>query len=273
MIHLLQPKKALVIGPTYSEYEREIFLSGGSAHYYPLKEELDFQVEIEGLKKCLTEDIDMLVICNPNNPTSSVIPQKELRMILDHCKEKNIFVMIDETYVEFAESMEKITAIPLTECYNNLLILRGISKFFSAPGLRLGYGICGNKDLMRRINDLKNPWTINILATFGAQAMFEDEDYIQNTKELISQERNKIYNELKQWKNIKVYRPGANFVLFKLLREDIDACTIFEELIQQKMLVRDASSFPFLDARFLRFCFLMPKQNDMLLTALKQIIE
>lgn len=272
-ITLIHPKKSLIIGPTYSEYEREIFLNGGKAEYYPLKEELNFQLDIEHLKTYLSDAIDLLVICNPNNPTGSYIAQKELSVILDYCASKNIFVMIDETYIEFVENMDEVTAIPLSKSYDNLIILRGISKFFSSPGLRFGYGICGNPELIKRMDEIKNPWTINILASFGAGIMLEDTEYIEATKTLIHSERNKIYNTLKKWKNIKVYKPSANFVLFKLLRDDITSSMVFEKLIEQHMIIRDASSFPFLDSRYMRFCFLLPEQNQKLLDALKDIIE
>ncbi|MBM7685927.1 pyridoxal phosphate-dependent aminotransferase [Defluviitalea raffinosedens] len=272
-ITLIHPKKSLIIGPTYSEYEREIFLNGGQAEYYPLKETLNFQLDIENLKTHLSDEINLLVICNPNNPTGSYISQKDLGIILDYCASKNIYVMIDETYIEFVENMDEITAVPLSKSYDNMMILRGISKFFSAPGLRFGYGICGNPELIRRMNEIKNPWTINILASFGAGIMLEDSEYISATKKLIHSERTKIYNTLKDWKNIKVYKPCANFVLFKLLRNDITSSMIFEKLIEKHMIIRDASSFPFLNSSYMRFCFLLPEQNQKLLDALEEIIE
>ena len=98
----------------------------------------------------LNENIDLLVICNPNNPTSSCITSTDMRRILDACKEYDIYVMVDETYVEFAENMEEIDSVPLTNYYNNIVILRGTSKFFAAPGLRLGYAITGNRDLIKQ---------------------------------------------------------------------------------------------------------------------------
>lgn len=107
----------MVLGPTYSEYEREIFLGGGTTHYYPLKEADDFALNIEDFTACLNESIDLLVICNPNNPTSSAITRTQMRQILDVCKQYDIFVMVDETYVEFTENMEEVTSIPLTHYY------------------------------------------------------------------------------------------------------------------------------------------------------------
>ena len=144
-IQIEHPKKAMILGPTYSEYEREIFLGGGAAHYYPLKEKEDFCLNLPDFMEKLNESIDLLVICNPNNPTSSSITRAQMRQILDVCKQYDIFVMVDETYVEFAENMDEITSIPLTHYYNNIIILRGTAKFFASPGLRLGYAVTGNR--------------------------------------------------------------------------------------------------------------------------------
>lgn len=267
-IQLEHPKKAMIIGPTYSEYEREISLGGGTTLYFPLKESDDFILNVTDFTARLNESIDLLVICNPNNPTSSCIDRKTMRQVLDVCKQHDIFVMVDETYVEFADNMEDITAVPLTSYYNNIIILRGTSKFFAAPGLRLGYAITGNKDLIKSINTRKNPWTINSLAVIAGELMFTDEEYIQKTKSLITSERNRIYELLSKNPDFKVYKPSGNFMLVKLLREDVTSQDIFDKAIMQGMMIRDCSTFPFLDNKFIRFCFMMPDMNDKLLNCL-----
>ena len=121
--------------------------------------------------------------------------------------------MVDETYVEFVQDVQQITSASLTGYYNNIIILRGISKFFAAPGLRLGYAICGNTDLLKEINQRKNPWTINSLAAIAGEIMFTDEEYIKNTRTLIASERDRICKILSVCKNIKYYKPTANFIL------------------------------------------------------------
>lgn len=166
-IQIRHPKKALILGPTYSEYEREIMLDGGTTHYYPLKESNDFILDVDDFISHLDQDTDLLILCNPNNPTSTCICQNDMRKILDNCKIHGIYVMVDETYVEFAPDIAEVSSVSLTNDYNNLVILRGTSKFFAAPGLRLGYAITGNHDLLRQINTRKNPWTINSLAEIG----------------------------------------------------------------------------------------------------------
>lgn len=270
-IQIRHPKKALIVGPTYSEYEREVSLGGGCSLYYRLEEENNFVIDIKALDKELTPDVELVVICNPNNPTSSAITRGDMRKILDICKKKGIFVMVDETYVEFTEDIQKITCAPLTGYYNNIIILRGISKFFAAPGLRLGYAICGNADLIKEMNQRKNPWTINSLAAIAGEIMFTDEAYIKETRELISGERSRICQVLAKEKSIQYFTPTANFVLVKILKEEITAMDLFEAAIKRGYMIRDCSTFPFLNNKFIRFCFMTPELNDRLLQILTKV--
>lgn len=271
-IKLTKPKKAFIIGPTYSEYEREIFINEGSSRYFPLHEEDQFNIQISKLREALTDDTDLLVICNPNNPTSTVIEKEKMRLILDACLEKDIYVLIDETYIEFTPDIEKTSAVSLTSFYHNLFIIRGVSKFFAAPGLRLGYGISGNMELINQINNLKNPWTINSLAAFAGELMVQDNSYIRETQQLISSERDRITKELRTWKGIKVFEASANFILIKL-ENGLKSHQVFEALLKDELMIRDASSFPFLSDAYIRFCILMPEDNDKLLASLKSFIN
>ena len=262
------PKHTLILGPTYSEYSRELSFSGSTQEYYHLQESNDFEPDIPDLCRKLEQGYDFLILCNPNNPTSSAITQEELRRLIGFCAEKNIFVMIDETYVEFAENMDEITAVPLTNFYNNIIILRGTSKFFAAPGLRLGYAITGNPDLIKAINTRKNPWTINSLAVIAGELMFTDTDYIEKTKSLISKERSRIYEAFASHPDFKAYVPKANFMLLRLLREDMNADEMFDRTIRERMMIRNCSTFPFLDNKYIRFCFMEPEDNTRLMECL-----
>lgn len=115
-IQINHPKKALIVSPTYSEYEREVRLNGGEVLYYALKEETEFQLDVEDFCNALAaEQADLCVICNPNNPTSTASSPEEMRRILARCQELGIFVMIDETYAEFAPDNESISSVGLLE--------------------------------------------------------------------------------------------------------------------------------------------------------------
>lgn len=272
-IRITHPDKALIVGPTYSEYEREVAMGGGRSHYFSLTEASEFCLDTAALTEELSRDVDLLILCNPNNPTSSVIRHAQMREILDYCKRRSITVLVDETYVEFTEDVEDVTAIPLTEYYNNIVILRGISKFFAAPGLRLGYAVCGSRDLLQKIEQCKNPWTINSLAAIAGEIMFTDDEYIRQTRELISGERRRILAALEASPAFQPYQPHANFVLVKILKENLTSSDVFEAAIRRNLMIRDCSTFPFLNDKYFRFCFMLPEQNDALLRVLGELAD
>ena len=186
-IQTKHPKKALVLGPTYSEYEREIALGGGTTLYYPLKEENGFHMDVEDFCSHLSDQLELLVLCNPNNPTSTAITCSQMRRILDACLQYGIFVMVDETYVEFAPEEKDVTSIPLTNYYTNLIILRGTSKFFAAPGLRLGYAVTGNQDLIKAID--RTTFIKNDNMTINKLQCSVDEVVITNKSQEIGESR------------------------------------------------------------------------------------
>lgn len=271
-IHTVHAKKTLILGPAYSEYEREASLCGSDFSYFPLEETENFQANIPRLKQALTKEIDLFIACNPNNPTGTCITTKQWHEILTHCKENNIYVMIDETYIEFSDILDEICAIPLVAEFDHLFVIRGVSKFFAAPGIRLGYGISSNQTFRNTLKTNQDPWSVNSLAAFAGEHLFEDELFMKTTKDLISTERKKAFQELSTWKSLKAYPSESNFILMKLTTDTIDSKEIYEAMIQQKFLIRDASSFTFLDQTFLRFCILSPQNNHALLMALKSLL-
>ncbi len=272
-IKTVSPKKAMIIGPTYSEYERELSLSGGSSVYFPLREEDDFKLNADELTGALNDSVDMLILCNPNNPTSSAVSSDTMRIILDKCRTLNIFVMIDETYIEFARDYDRLSCIPLTHEYDNLCLLRGVSKFFASPGLRLGYAICANRQLMKDMAAVKDPWTVSSLSDAAGQLMFSDNDYIRMTKDLIFSERDRITSILRSIDGLKVYEPVANFVLCRITKENVDADILFDKAIRKNMMIRNCSTFPFLDNKYFRICFMNPEDNDRLMALIREVMS
>lgn len=269
LISQRQAKKALVLGPTYSEYARELALTGGEITYYNLKESNDFMLDVPDFLASFEPDVDLVILCNPNNPTSSAIMNGDIARILDHCKERDIFVMIDETYVEFAPDVSAVTSVSLVDGYDNLMVIRGVSKFFAAPGLRFGYGITSNRDFLRALLTHQNPWSLNSVGAYAGELMLQDEDYISKTRNLICSERDRLYRELTDMDGVKVYFPYGNFILVRILKPGITSFDVFEMAIKEKMMIRDCASFESLDGEYVRFCIMKPKENDRLLKCLR----
>ena len=269
LIETRAPKEALILGPTYSEYSRELALSGSSQDYYHLRESDDFVLDIPDLCRTLENGYDFLILCNPNNPTSSAVLTGGMEALLAFCRAHDIFVMIDETYVEFAPVVSNVTAVPFTRRYHNLMVLRGVSKFFAAPGMRLGYGITGNKDFLEKMREKQIPWSLNSLGAYAGELMFQDLEYIAETRALILSERERICRELEDTETFKVYSPYANFLLLKIRKPGLTSADVFDSCIQNGMMIRDCSSFQCLEGEYIRFCIMKQEDNTRLLEILK----
>ena len=271
LIQERNPKHTLILGPTYSEYSRELSFSGSTQEYYHLREKDNFVLNVDDLCHTLEGKYDFLIICNPNNPTSSAITKENLRKLLTFCAEKNIFVMIDETYVEFAPEINEITAVTLTKEFTNLMVLRGVSKFYAAPGMRLGYGITGNLDFLKKMKEKQVPWSLNSLGALAGELMLQDKDYIHRTRELILSERTRLLQTLKEIPTYKTYPAYANFILLKIQKPSLTSYDVFDICIRQGLMIRDCSSFECLDGEYIRFCIMNPEDNTRLLNILASL--
>ena len=271
LIQERNPKHTLILGPTYSEYSRELSFSGSTQEYYHLREEDNFVLNIDDLCQTLEGNYDFLIICNPNNPTSSAITREDLQKLLTFCAEKNIFVMIDETYVEFAPDISEITAVTLTKEFTNLMVLRGVSKFYAAPGMRLGYGITGNLDFLKKMKEKQVPWSLNSLGALAGELMLQDKDYIHRTRELILSERTRLLQALVEIPTYKTYPAYANFILLKIQKPVLTSYDVFDACIRQGLMIRDCSSFECLDGEYIRFCIMNLEDNTRLLNILSSL--
>ena len=273
LIQTRHPKKALVLGPTYSEYERELSLVGGSLTYYNLREEDDIRLDTADFCRAIREEgCELVILCNPNNPTSSALTTGEIETILRSCRESGSFLMIDETYVEFAPDIHAVTAMPLVEKYDNLMILRGVSKFFAAPGMRLGYGATSSEGFLSELKRMQNPWSLNSLGAFAGEFMLQDTPYIEKTRSLILSERERMLTRLGALDTVKVYPAYGNFILVKILKEGLTASDVFEACVKNGMMIRDCGSFRQLQGEFFRFCIMGKEDNERLLNVLGGVL-
>lgn len=272
LITQLEASHAVVIGPTYSEYQRELSLTGGCISTYNLDETKDFYLDIDEFMNELSVETDLVILCNPNNPTSSAVTAMDLERLVGGCQKRGIFVMIDETYVEFAPSIEEITAVPLVRSFDNLMVIRGVSKFFAAPGLRLGYGLTSNTAFLQALKIHQNPWSVSSIAAFAGEEMLKDTAYIHKTRELISKERSRLCEELSTFRYAAYYKPLANFILAQIKKENLTSFQVFEHAIKHKLMIRDCSSFQELNGEFIRFCIMDPAENSLLLNCLSELL-
>ena len=151
-IKTVNAKKSLIMGPAYSEYEREVSLTGGTFDYFPLKAEDDFVIDLDALLAALTPEIGMFVACNPNNPTGYLYTRKEMNRIRDLVKKYDLFLFSDEVYREFIYTGSPyISACHLEGIEQNVVLIDSVSKRYSECGIRIGALITKNRTLRNAV--------------------------------------------------------------------------------------------------------------------------
>ncbi|CDZ75581.1 threonine-phosphate decarboxylase [Peptoniphilus sp. ING2-D1G] len=268
-IKIINPKRAMLLSPCYSEYERELRKINSEIFYYNLMEDKEFKIDLEDLIYRLQKyGIDMLVFTNPNNPTGTILKRDEIEEILKNTDTK---ILLDETYVEFTDT-GVFSSIPLTDKYENLLVMRGVSKFFAMPGIRLGYGVSSSKFVKDAVNKEEILWNINIFADIMGRESFLDKQYQEGVYEYISSQRQFMERELKKVDDIKVFKSYGNFILSKILKGK-SAAELREHLLKGGMVIRDCSNFKNLNESYFRFCILEKDENKRLLEGIKEFFQ
>lgn len=272
-IKTLSPKKAMVLVPSYSEYEKVLNIFGCEIVYYELKEEDSFEFNIADFVAHLDSSIDLIILGNPNNPTSQIISRDDMITMAEVCKELDTFLLIDEMYIEFAEHYEDLTCVPIVEEYSNIAVLRSTSKFFAVPGLRLAYSVMNNQEYLDTINLTSAPNPIPSLTAAVCTEMFKDKKYIKESRSQIYTERNLIYSAMSTNKNVKLFKPSANFMLVKILKDDVSANQIAAHCNLKGIVIRNCENIKGLNDKYIRFCFMKPSQNDLLVNTILELVK
>lgn len=269
-IETINPSKALLLSPAYSEYEKELNKISCNITKYYSKAENNFKINEEDLISTInSDDYQLVIICNPNNPTGFTFSKSQIEKIL---KSTNAYVMVDETYIEFTNT-EEFSSTQLVDNYNNLFVIRGTSKFFSTPGIRLGYGLIGNAQIKENICSNLDLWNINIFASSMGEIMFTDNNFIKTTTDIMLEERDYLTKELSSLTELKVYESQGNFILCNIKSKNITAKELREQLMPHKIIIRDCSSFDGLDEYYFRVCILKPEENRILIDNIKNIFN
>jgi len=295
---VINPKKILIVSPTFGEYERAVKAVGTSRNsidlscsddnknienkeieieYFELKESDDFKLNIGNLKNQLEKKYDLLIICNPNNPTGKFLKLAQTEEILKECNKYDTKLFIDEAFIEFLADGMKESIINTEENKKNLFVTRAFTKFFAIPGLRLGYGMYFDKELEQKISEKKEPWSVNNIAELAGLTVLDDTEYIEKTLKWITKEKIYMYEKLNEISGIKVYETEVNFITGKidekLFSEGLNVKILREKMLEQGILIRDASNFKFLDERFFRLAIKDRASNDRVIEVLKGIFQ
>lgn len=256
-----------IINPTFSEYRKGAEIAGLSVVDFVMDWKKDFKLDLDEIYR-RKDEFDSIFICNPNNPDGSV---REIKKLLEFAEKEGKLLIVDETFIEFADSEKYRSLVNMVEKSKNLFIIRAVTKFFGIPGIRLGYGISSNRELLQKMYDEKEPWTINSFADSASDFIFKEEEYIRKSKEYFSKERVCMINEINKIDGIKAFNSDANFILVRF--ENRNVLDVKENLLKRAgLLIRDASNFIGLDSSFARVAIKNHEQNTVLVDALRSVL-
>ena len=156
--------------------------------------------------------------------------------------------------------------------YENLFVIRSVTKFYGMAGIRFGYGLASNS-LVKKLEDVRLPWSINGLACFATLAAFSDKDFIRNTKVVMAENRLELAKELGEIEGLHVYPSTTNFLLVKIQKGKITSTNLKEALTKQRILIRDCCTFMGLDDHYFRITIRSAKDNLKLTEAISKIMN
>ena len=244
----------LSLDPTFSMYS--IYAKIANSRYIGAGEGNDFTVDVDDVIKSIKENNPKLtIICNPNNPTGTVIKREDMIRIV---KSTDNIVIADEAYMEFSDE----SIIDEIENYPNLIVVKTMSKAFSMAGIRTGY-LVANKDLVQSIEKVRPPYNLNSISAVLATKALQQKDKMLSYVENLKDEREKVYNTLVDM-GVKAYKSGANFVFFKSNIENLG-----EKLIENDVLIRKFGGK--LD-NYYRVTIGNEKENKAFLESMKEIV-
>jgi len=270
LFRVLCPRKVMLIAPTFTEYADAALQVGAEVEYFELQEAEDFRLNLLRLINELSDQVELLMFCNPNNPTSTLISQDELLELLAVALRKGIMVVIDEAFIELTVGGVRNSLIESLANYENLFLIRSLTKIFAVPGLRIGYGL-GRSALIEQMWKLKLPWSVNSLALSVGEFLLTQTEYLAQTEVWLREELSWFCKKLMEYSQFRVFEPQSNFILIKLLRPELTSEILKKSLADRGILIRDAANFQFLDVRFIRVAVRSRSENERLLEVLREI--
>lgn len=251
--------EAIASTPTYSYFRIAVELQGGKYVGVPRME--DFSDDVDSILSSINSRTGIIFLCSPNNPTGNTTPKEYIEKI---CRESNVAVVVDEAYYEFAGK----TAADLLEKYDNLIIVRTLSKAFSLAGARIGY-ILASKDTVNLLNKARPPNSLGVINIELGILALKRRKYMHELVRLINSEKLRLFEKLSKLDGLRVYPSEANFLLIKFI--DPPADTVYEGLLKEGIVVRNLATNP-PTAGCLRVTIGTRRMNQRLLNALLRIV-
>ena len=256
-VRALGARSILLTAPSFSGYRHAAQACGTEIRYHELKREENFALTLRYLED-LAEGPDMAILCSPANPVGNRIDPDLLMRIVEICEQQGTWLLVDECFIGFTQDEEQTTMRRLITApggFKRLLVLDAFTKRFAVPGIRLGYLMASEPEVLARIHEKQPEWSVSVPAQIaGAAALETDPAYMKAARDLIMEKM-----------GFRVYPGEANYIFFSTDTE------LFEPLLERGILIRRCDNYRGLGKGDYRAAIRLPKENDILLQAMKEI--
>ncbi|WP_447980205.1 threonine-phosphate decarboxylase CobD [Candidatus Nitrospira bockiana] len=267
---VLGVQRAIVVGPTFSEYARALARFGVQVKRVNARRTEGYRPPLERvitLMRAAARTPDVVVLCQPNSPTGQVLEREEVGRLIEAAHRRRSWVLLDETFIEYCPERSMMAEL---NRYPRLLILRSFTKFYALPGLRIGY-LAGARRVIRAFRAHQPPWSVNVLAQHAALASLQDAGYVDRSRRVIEEQRDSLSESLRSVKGMRVYPSAANFLLLEL-PPPFRASHVASMLRKQGLLIRDCSGVSGLTDRTVRIAVRTGRENQRLIRAMRGVL-
>mgnify|MGYP000095650883 CR=1 FL=1 len=263
----------VVCSPTYDEYAFYCQFMGGIVDRVPLRENKEFCLETESLFELVDGSTRAVFLCNPNNPTSRFESKNKILELVEECESRNVLVFIDEAFIDFVREGKSNSFVSEVQNHGNLFVSRSLTKIFSIPGIRVGYGV-GGEEIIKYMDKARLSWNVGILEQALACGLIGDcHSYLERTVSFVETEKRRMYEKLSHIFGYRPVRPDANFIFVKIKELGVNSTDFKNIMLTHGFLIRDCSSFGEAFSNYIRIAIKKSEQNSSLLEKLKAVSE
>lgn len=266
----LKTRHMVIVGPTYADYEGGCAMHNIPYAYFMTDRHHQFEPDLDGLSALLSEtgnDFDTVVICNPNNPTGTLVHKLNLLAVV--AEHPHIRFIVDESYLSFVENASSLSLVT-EDRFDNLIVLSSMSKIFRIPGLRTGF-VCAHPRVIDSLLRYYQPWSVNALAQSAVIHLFENRGeltpFIRESRAFIKREKKRFYDLMDPFGDIELFPSNTYFILARLTGE-WSSSRFCEAIGRDRILIRDCANFEGLSDRYVRFSLSTRDHNNRLLQSI-----
>ena len=265
LVWALKPRRALLPVPTFAEYAAALESVGCEVKRKTLHEADDFAVT-EAFVQAVNQSIDLVFLCQPNNPTGQITPPELVQRLVRRCADCGAVLVVDECFLDFLQQRDALTAKPLLQAAPNLVILKAFTKLDAMAGVRLGYALCSNTALLAKMQAAGQPWGVSSLAQAAGAAALRETAYADAVRALIADQRPKLAAGLRAL-GLQVIEGSANYLLFRAPE------TLGAALQQRGVCLRSCGNYPGLSAGWYRTAVRTAPENEQLLQTMREVLK